>query len=1224
MNQSATSSKKGGHLAAAIGPLVERARRGHQPIDVLIISAQEMLTSSPEQTDVPACFFGGLSTLYFQKYQQRRDIGALRQAVKAMEQAIDATYRNDDGSRPFCLKDMSNMHHHLYKETGDTSNLSLSITKLKEAIDIFTGSDDPCTPILIHNLNVLHEFRYKTVDGDFDQLVLWAREALSQIPDDHMSKARHLFHLSTFLGNRFLKKHSNYARQGKPIDLADLDEAVNFASISVNLAEVTPNLKLSDRHASISNLCDWMERRFEITFDGQDLEDLIYWRERQLDLHFGISQDIRADCTNKLGVYYYWKVEHKLDPTGIDQAIALFRNAAKLSTHGSAHKMMYLNNLIDCLRRRFEESGALIDQSAPGHPDLDEAVAIGYTALQEMPQHAMLLKTFAGALGRRYRAFGSPEDIEEALKLGQNELAAAIAGNEEIDDDGIASCLHNQANFFGFRFERLGDSRDIDEAVRLSTAAVELTPRQHREWASRENNLAQWLGLQYAKTTDVMYLNSAIAHSREALAAIPLKHPRRPQILNNLGLWLGWRYERSRITHENNPTTPAPQGDERRIRTVDNFEKDLEDAINALQEALDAVPEINSDYIRYLNNLGKFLTWRYRVSEDDKDIDKAIDLGLRAKARTPINHPERARHLSNLVDMYRLKYLIGKEDTDINSAIDVLKEIVSLNSSPPVHRINAVLEAVPLLEATQNFPSLSEITGAAVRLLPQARTRSLRHTDQQDILRRYAGLTSLAVASTLQAGHSHIEALQLLEEGRGIISRLQFDTRTDLSDLKATEYSQLAIDFENLCEELGTTERISTFSTESSFQQSSQMHLASRKLEEKIQEIRKINGFENFLEPPKAHEFMKAPGKDGKIVIINISFRSDAFIIDKDSIRLYPLGQGVRSELTVEIEDFAPRHKRISKTLEWLWDTIANPVLEHLNITKPCDHGNWPTICWIPTGPLSLLPLHAAGYHFDKSRRTVLDRAISSYSPSVKALLYTLKNTSSSTAPLCSKRAVLVSMPNTMGLSDLPFAETEITLLGDILDKGQISHQTVPPTREDVQKQLPGCEIFHFAGHGVTDVSNPSESGIVLKDNKLTVQNLNEMKLHQSPPLLAYLSACSTGRNGDEALQDEGIHLMGACQLAGFRHAIGSLWAVSDSRCAKVAQIVYETIIAEKLTDRSVAKGLHLAVRKLRSEQDGLSYVRDGELVSIDDEEADHINDGDASLWAAYIHVGIS
>jgi len=59
--------------------------------------------------------------------------------------------------------------------------------------------------------------------------------------------------------------------------------------------------------------------------------------------------------------------------------------------------------------------------------------------------------------------------------------------------------------------------------------------------------------------------------------------------------------------------------------------------------------------------------------------------------------------------------------------------------------------------------------------------------------------------------------------------------------------------------------------------------------------------------------------------------------------------------------------------------------------------------------------------------------------------------------------------------------------------------------------------------------------------NPLTVNDMVAMKFHQNPPLLAYLSVSSTGDNKELKLLDEGIYLMGACQLAGFQHIIRAL-----------------------------------------------------------------------------------
>lgn len=74
--------------------------------------------------------------------------------------------------------------------------------------------------------------------------------------------------------------------------------------------------------------------------------------------------------------------------------------------------------------------------------------------------------------------------------------------------------------------------------------------------------------------------------------------------------------------------------------------------------------------------------------------------------------------------------------------------------------------------------------------------------------------------------------------------------------------------------------------------------------------------------------------------------------------------------------------------LEWLWDVVTCPVLEALGFQSPIQDDKWPRIWWIPTGSLSHFPLHAAGRFVERSTETVLDRVMSSYSPSIKALVY--------------------------------------------------------------------------------------------------------------------------------------------------------------------------------------------------------------------------------------------
>jgi CHAT domain-containing protein len=176
-------------------------------------------------------------------------------------------------------------------------------------------------------------------------------------------------------------------------------------------------------------------------------------------------------------------------------------------------------------------------------------------------------------------------------------------------------------------------------------------------------------------------------------------------------------------------------------------------------------------------------------------------------------------------------------------------------------------------------------------------------------------------------------------------------------------------------------------------------------------------------------------------------------------------------------------------------------------------------------------------------------------------------------------KAVLVSMKD-----NLPSVPKEIEKISDLCGSMQLDVTRRQARRGDVLSALQDCRIFHFAGHGFTDLDDPSKSSLILSDGPLAVTSLFEINLHNRAPFLAYLSACGTGEVKNDSLIDEGLHLISACQLAGFRHVIGTLWVVRDNTCMEAATKTYEWMKRENISDDSVAEGLHRASRHLRDQ----------------------------------------
>lgn len=273
----------------------------------------------------------------------------------------------------------------------------------------------------------------------------------------------------------------------------------------------------------------------------------------------------------------------------------------------------------------------------------------------------------------------------------------------------------------------------------------------------------------------------------------------------------------------------------------------------------------------------------------------------------------------------------------------------------------------------------------------------------------------------------------------------------------------------------------------------------------------------------------------------------------------------------------------------------------------------------------------------------MLDRVSSSYSLSIKTLIYGRRRHGVMGPRHPSEQALLVAMNQTPNHTNLPFAIDEIEAVNEIFSSLGLQSNRPSTRREDVLKHLHDCKIFHFVGHGRINRPEPSKSTLLLEDwktNPLTVEDLRDRRPAATLPFLGYLFTYSTGAAGEDRFLDEGINMVSACQSAGFRHVIGTLWHVSDEHCVDIARRLYETIWDEGMTDVAVYKGLHKATKALRDEDLGQNgkvdaqetvssssmdmntETRDAnmdEKIDSSSEQREMIND----YWVPYVHIGI-
>jgi hypothetical protein len=1031
------------------------------------------------------------------------------------------------------------------------------------------------------NMRATRYNRHQDLD-DLQKAIEWAELEMDSGQSDDTMGADRLDLLGHLLAIRF-------TRLG---DLDDLQKAITWAELAVAVATEDD----TNRAIYLDHLCENLGDRYERLESLDDLDQAILCSEEALAAT--TPDDIKY--TQRSSHVGYW-LKERYERTGslsdLEQAVRRGEKAIAALSLDVPKQEQYFHYLSVWQGMRYERTGDL--------KDLEQAMlraveAVSMTTLDH-PKYAMYLSNQATWHQRKYERIGELNDLEQAILLNERAVSAT-----PLVSASRGGRLNSLGAAFGQRYERVGALEDLEQAILQTEAAVTATTSLAIR-AIFADNLGNWLRIRYQRTGMPDDINKAITHCENVVAVTPRGHPRRPGYLNTLSNTLGLRFEQTGCL------------------------SDVEQAILHSEEALTALLPDDPERYRVLNNLASRLQMRYQRMETLADTERAILLGEEALTAQPPNHSDRAMSLFNVGQWLTILYARTRNQNDCDRAIRYLTETVEMDLARPTTRLHAARVIIPILQKEQNWERLSEITEIAVNLLPRLSSRSLRQKDQQHWMKHYSGLACCAAAAALEAGKSASDAVRILELGRGVIANLQFETRSDISHLHE-QHPEIAEEFERLRDLLDSASSESK-AAETTVPVSSGRHALCLKLDQTITRIRQLPNFQRFLRSPRETELMAA-AVSNSIIVINISFRCDAFLVQQHSIKALELPKLQENEIrewAALLKSGKSRRSQMLKLFKWLWDVMAGPILQELGFVATT--GQKPRVWWIPTGSLCHLPIHAAGYHFGDFSQTVLDRVVSSYSPSINALLYARRNKERSAQRQILENFVLTSMEKTPGswMSDLKFAKKEIEVIGELLEHASVSTITLEtPTKVQVLNELPRCKVIHFAGHGESHPTDPLKSSLLLNDwqqNPLTVEDLMAMKLHQNPPFLAYLSACSTGDNKVNELLDEGIHLMGACQLAGFQNVIGSLWEVSDSHCVQVANDVYDAMIKAQMTDQSVPLGLHNAVINLRgghpctSGTSTISAARNARVVEIVTDPENSIMD--PSIWAAYIHMGI-
>jgi CHAT domain-containing protein len=257
----------------------------------------------------------------------------------------------------------------------------------------------------------------------------------------------------------------------------------------------------------------------------------------------------------------------------------------------------------------------------------------------------------------------------------------------------------------------------------------------------------------------------------------------------------------------------------------------------------------------------------------------------------------------------------------------------------------------------------------------------------------------------------------------------------------------------------------------------------------------------------------------------------------------------------------------------------------------------------------SFLPIHAAGiYHpqYGEDLCCLSDYCVTSYTPTLGTII---SSQGGSTMSREDVRLLLAAAPKPCTSVELPAAQQEVECISEIvpcrfiLTMGAVETPEYVPafarTADDVLRLLPKASILHLACHGLQNAQKPLESGFIMQDKIIQVDDL--IRLNLPSARLAFLSACETAQ-GDTERPDEALHLAATMLYAGFKSIVGTMWSMNDIDGPVVTKTVYEELFvgeSDILDFDIIPYALDMAVRKLRDQ--GL----------------------EPSRWAPYIHMGM-
>ena len=1062
----------------------------------------------------------------------------------------------------------------------DISDVSADIERFRASLT-FLPRPHPLRPCVLAGLGHGLYYRYliSRKTDDLDTLILILTEALllpspPGVPSHFFHTTKLFYKLACCLAFRF----------GLARNPVDLEYAINYyryllilpprAVVEINRLEVLDNLV---RLVALRKQTETMPSP-----DPDHAEEIIDFFQRSVSVD-PLSQHLRSISQN-MGHILLARFIQSDQPEECEHVLSLFSDIEKLCPSERFPEFCVLFGV--AFSERFQQT-SLNDHYRQADVRLNKALAL------LPPEHPLRLSARIGlatVLRHRFAHDKQLKFLEEAIDHSRAALSTCPPGDpmRPVCLALLARSLRWRHAFFGnAEFMREADSC-IEEALRQNM------PELVRVVVAKEIDEANTFKGGFQTAIPLKAVMKEIEHQQDRLAMMSSDPSDHLDVLRSLADAWGAKFHHTREL------------------------ADLEEAINYHCVALAASPP--DHYVRRMSlfSLGKAFQKRFMLDDDVFSLDESIKYCREALELCPHGQLSRFEPLHTLAISLALRSGALNQMADFDESMELFHSAFDEEYVHPHARYEIASHWAACARMCLH-PSTALAYEKAMSLMQSSLTLGPTLEMQHRLLK---GTWGNLAAVPLDCASYHIEigslaktmldidvgslslekAVENLERGRALLWSEMRGLRTPIDQLRASDDTTLVERYVAISRELeGITTSAEAPETDHVPQDDHQhsdsfgrmmkrVRMLEHERSEVIDKIRSLPGFEGFLKVVP-FETLQTAAACGPVIIINhCRFRCDILIILHNAAPvLIPTAKEFytrTAQLKQKLLDTRAKYKLESRqyqrslrfVLSELYELVGRPVLEKLHELEIPEQSR---VWWCPTSVLCSLPLHAAGpiESEDGAKRYFSDVYVSSYTPSLSALIESRKGITLSTEPA----SLLI-----VGDLFLPGARGEIEVIHKLV-RSATTLIGAKTTRAIVMKHLPNHRMVHFACHGSLESERPFDTAFLLRgEDRLSLLDIVRSRLSNAE--FAFLSACHAAEWTDTDTPDEALHLTAAMQYCGFRSAVGTLWAMADTDGRDLSEHFYKRIFAEEERGVSIgersARALRDSVQKLRSKKE--------------------------------------